>query len=64
MQCNEIKERSVPYLELDLEASLVSDITVHLEGCADCRVEMEAVRQVLVRLKASSVPDPGERFWR
>lgn len=64
MQCNEIKERSVPYLELDLEASLVSNITAHLEWCADCRVEMEAVRQVMVRLKTHAVPDPGEQFWR
>jgi hypothetical protein len=64
MQCNEVKERTVPYLELDLDASRVRDMTVHLEGCAECRIEMEAVRQVLVRVKAHAVPDPGEQFWR
>ena len=64
MICSEVQERTVPYLELDLEASLVREITAHLEGCAECRAEMEAVRQVLVRVKGQAVPDPGEQFWR
>jgi anti-sigma factor RsiW len=64
MTCNEIKELTVPYLELDLEPSRVRDVTTHLEGCAGCRAEMEAVRQVLVRVKGMAVPDPGEQFWK
>ncbi len=64
MTCNEIKELTVPYLELDLEPSSVRDVTAHLDGCAGCRAEMEAVRQVLVRVKGMAVPDPGERFWK
>jgi hypothetical protein len=64
MTCNEIQELTVPYLELDLEPPCVRDVTTHLEGCAGCRVEMEAVRQVLVRVKGMAVPDPGEQFWR
>ena len=63
MTCNEIKELTVPYLELDLEPSRVRDVTTHLEGCAACRTEMETVRQVLVRVKGVTVPDPGDRFW-
>jgi hypothetical protein len=63
MTCQEIKELTVPYLELDLEPSRIRDITVHLDGCAGCRAEMEAVRQVLVRVKGVAVPDPGDRFW-
>lgn len=63
MTCHEIKELTVPYLELDLEPSRVRQVTAHLDGCAECRTEMEAVRQVLVRLKGVAVPDPGERFW-
>ena len=64
MTCNEIKELTVPYLELDLEPSRVRDVTTHLEGCAGCRAEMEAVRQVLVRVRGMAVPDPGDQFWR
>ncbi len=64
MTCNEIKELTVPYLELDLEPSLVRDVTAHLDGCAGCRTEMETVRQVLVRVKGVTVPDPGDRFWK
>src|SRR5437870_13252067 len=64
MTCNEIKELSVLYLELDLEPSCVQAVTTHLDGCAGCRAEMEAVRQVLVRVKAIAVPDPGDQFWR
>ncbi|HZC68818.1 MAG TPA: hypothetical protein VE201_09400 [Nitrospirales bacterium] len=63
MTCNEIKELTVPYLELDLEPPRVRDVTTHLNGCAGCRAEMEAVRQVLVRVKGMAVPDPGDRFW-
>ena len=63
MTCNEIKELTVPYLELDLEPARVRDVTTHLEGCAGCRTEMEAVRQVLVRVKGVTVPDPGDQFW-
>jgi len=64
MTCNEIKELTVPYLELDLEPSRVRDVTTHLNECAGCRAEMEAVRQVLVRVKGMAVPDPGDQFWR
>src|SRR5438128_10392664 len=64
MTCNEIKELTVPYLELDLEPSRIRDITTHLEGWAGCRAEMEAVRQVLVRVRGMAVPDPGDQFWR
>ncbi len=63
MTCTEIKELTVPYLELDLEPSRVRAVTAHLEECAGCRAEMEAVRQVLVRVKGVAVPDPGDRFW-
>jgi len=63
MTCHEIKNVTVPYLELDLEPSRIRDITLHLDGCAECRVDMEAVRQVLVRVKGLAVPDPGDRFW-
>lgn len=64
MTCDEIKELTVPYLELDLEPARVRDVTAHLEGCAGCRAEMETVRQVLVRVKGVTVPDPGDRFWK
>jgi anti-sigma factor RsiW len=63
MTCHESKELTVPYLELDLEPSRIRDVTAHLDGCAGCRTEMEAVRQVLVRVKGVAVPDPGDRFW-
>ena len=63
MTCHEVNERTVAYLELDLEASLVRDVTAHLEGCTGCRAEMEVVRQVLVQVKSQRVPDPGDRFW-
>src|SRR2546428_11931910 len=64
MTCNEIKELTVPYLELDLEPFRIRAITTHLEGCAGCRAEMEAARQVLVRARGMAGPDPGDQFWR
>lgn len=64
MTCHEIKDVTVPYLELDLDPSRIRDVTAHLDGCAGCRAEMEAVRQVLVRVKGRAVPDPGEEFWK
>ncbi len=35
MTCDEIKELTVPYLELDLEPSRVRDITTHLDRADD-----------------------------
>ena len=35
----------------------------HLVQCADCRRELEALRQVPATLRTSAVPDPGEEFW-
>ncbi len=64
MSCNDIQNMTVPYLELDMEPERVREITAHLDICPACRTEMEAVRQVLVRLKQREVPDPGERFWK
>jgi anti-sigma factor RsiW len=64
MTCQEVQDWTVAYLELDLDASCVREVTTHLEGCAGCRAEMEAVRQVLVRLKGRTVTDPGRQFWR
>ena len=63
MTCSDIRNMTVPYLELDLEGERVHQVTVHLETCIGCRSEMESVRQVLVRLKGRVVPDPGQRFW-
>jgi hypothetical protein len=62
--CNDIQNMTVPYLELDVDPDRVGEVTAHLEICLACRNEMEAVRQVLVRVKQRRVPDPGERFWR
>ena len=64
MTCNEIQNLTVSYLELDLDPNRVHQVTTHLEMCLACRNEMEAVRQVLVRLKGRVVPDPAEPFWR
>ena len=64
MTCNEIQNLTVSYLELDLDPNRVHQVTTHLEMCLACRNEMEAVRQVLVRLKGRAVPDPAEPFWR
>jgi anti-sigma factor RsiW len=66
VSCHDIKEMTVPYLELDLDPARVHEVTAHLESCVSCRNEMESVRQVLVlvKLKNQAVPDPGERFWQ
>jgi anti-sigma factor RsiW len=64
VSCNDIQNMTVPYLELDMEPERVREITAHLDRCPACRTEMEAVRQVLVRVKQRRVPDPGERFWK
>ena len=63
MNCDDIQNMTVPYLELDGDPDRLREVTAHLEICLACRSEVEAVRQVMVRLKQRRVPDPGERFW-
>src|SRR5438105_13856876 len=64
MTCNEIQNLTVPYLELDLDPNRVHQVTTHIAMCLACRNEMEAVRQVLVRLKGRVVPDPAQPLGR
>jgi hypothetical protein len=43
-------------------------LVAHLNGCAECRAELERIEEVFAALDAMSVPDPGEdygtRVWR
>ncbi|MHB8882380.1 MAG: zf-HC2 domain-containing protein [Thermodesulfovibrionales bacterium] len=55
-----IKELFSEYLKGTLSAGTGDTIAVHLAECAECREELECIREVL----SLEVPDPGDLFWK
>lgn len=45
MNCEQIRENLAAFIDGELDESQVSDIQSHLEGCAQCREELEALRR-------------------
>jgi hypothetical protein len=46
------------------EAAAPSDVGRHLQTCAACAREYEALARSLQQVVATEAPDPGEDFWR
>jgi hypothetical protein len=51
------------YLDGELTGFWLRLVKAHLEGCPQCRQELEALGQVVQALKAAPVEDPGPEFW-
>jgi hypothetical protein len=63
MQCRELKNMLVEYVEDSLDKSDVVDIKSHLKGCGKCRAELKEIKAVLSMAKDIKVKDPGNAFW-
>ncbi len=60
--CNE-RERLIGYVYDECDAAERSAVRQHLEACAECRAEIEALRSVRQDLQAWDVPD-HESVWK
>ncbi|MFO8101946.1 MAG: zf-HC2 domain-containing protein [Dehalococcoidia bacterium] len=51
MKCHEVRERLVEYIDGRLEERQLQSIEEHLQGCPDCRRELESMRELDAGLK-------------
>jgi hypothetical protein len=63
-RCALIQRRLADYPDGDLRPFLRRLIAAHLEGCPDCRRELQELKEVEQLYLAHPVPDPGEDFWQ
>ena len=59
MDCNEVLELLVDYLDADARTELCHTIEDHLRGCRDCQLEVDTVRKTITLYQADrEVPTP------
>ena len=64
MTCPELVELITGYLEDELAPRTRSRFEAHLDGCEDCRVHLDQMRQtlkVLGHLPEETLSEPGKR---
>lgn len=63
MKCETCQSRLAELIDGRLDAATETQVRAHLEGCADCRRELEAVTRTLAALDglATGAPSPGLR---
>jgi hypothetical protein len=68
MTCHKAKSLIPLFVGDDLRPGRGRAVRAHIEGCPDCRAELESHRQALARLKAAAkaenVPDWSEGEWK
>ena len=62
-QCALLKRWLPEYPDGDLPAWAKRWLKLHVPECAACRQELAELRQVIVALEATPVPDPAPEFW-
>lgn len=63
MNCLEIQEHLLDYVDNELSGSYQQAVTEHLQSCLACREEVESYRKTAVLLQLRAVPEPAEAYW-
>jgi anti-sigma factor RsiW len=63
MNCLEIQEHLLDYIDNELSGSYQQAVTEHLQSCLACREEAESYRKTAVLLQLRAVPEPAEAYW-
>jgi len=61
--CRKTKKQIEPYCQGLLNRGQVLGVENHLQGCPSCNREYRETQEILDRLAAQRLPDPGEVFW-
>src|SRR6266853_4806047 len=62
MQCRDFREIADSYLSDELMIETNHEVISHLEGCAECRREMSARRELRGKLRAAFVNAPERQM--
>lgn len=63
MNCFEIEEHLLDYVDNELSASMQQVVAEHLQTCLACRKEVENYRKTAMLLQLRAVPEPPEKYW-
>jgi anti-sigma factor RsiW len=63
MNCLEIEEHLLDYVDNELAGSMQQVVAEHLQTCLSCRKEVESYRKTAVLLQLRAVPEPPEAYW-
>ena len=63
-RCALIQRRLPDYPDGDLSPFWRRLVAAHLNGCADCRQELEELTEMMQLYQAHPLPDPGPAFWQ
>src|SRR5512138_3288860 len=64
MDCEVFRELSLDVLYDEADSATAEQVRHHAEGCADCRAELEALRELRLSLQAWKVPPPRRSVRR
>ena len=59
----EMQDALGAYADGELDAARRSALDAHLASCAECRSELEALRELDSAIHSQPVPDPGPQYW-
>ena len=62
MECQNVKQELVAFLDNEVPATLKAQIEAHLKGCPDCAQEMRALQASWQMLDRNLPPGPGPDF--
>jgi len=63
MNCFEIEEHLLDYVDNELSGSMQQVVAEHLQMCLACRKEVENYRKTAMLLQLRAVPEPPENYW-
>jgi anti-sigma factor RsiW len=63
MNCFEIEEHLLDYVDNELSGSMQQVVAEHLQMCLVCRKEVENYRKTAMLLQLRAVPEPPEKYW-
>lgn len=63
MNCFEIEEHLLDYVDNELSGSMQQVVAEHLQTCLACRKEIENYRKTAMLLQLRAVPEPPENYW-
>ncbi len=63
MTCQHLLSLLEDYVDNDLSATDRARVSEHLDCCATCRAEYEAIRNLKGLLKRQPTTDPGQPYW-
>lgn len=63
MNCVEVQDYLLDYMDNELPASFATDIEHHLRCCSACRESLENYRKTRLIVQLRAVPEPPADYW-